>query len=75
MKELKQAKGNAGAFLLVRDSGDLTEYLVVSLWESMKAIKAFAGDDENKPVYFPADSRYLLGQEHTVKHYEVAAGA
>ena len=73
MKELKKAKGIVNAFLLVRDSGDLTEYLVITLWQSMKAIKEFAGPDADKTVYLPKDSYFLSSSEGTVKHYEVAA--
>ena len=73
MKEFKRSKGSVGAFILVRDSAELTEYLVVSLWESMRAIKAFAGKDASRPVYYPKDSEFLLGLEPAVKHYEVAA--
>jgi hypothetical protein len=73
MKEFSRSKGNVGAFILVRDSQELTEYLVISLWESMKAVKGFAGDDARKTVYFPKDFEFLLRLEPTVKHYEVAA--
>ncbi len=73
IKAFKKSKGNQGAFILVRDSKELTEYLIVSLWESMEAIEDFAGTDSSKAVYFPKDSEFLLGLEPGVKHYEVAA--
>ncbi len=73
LKEFKRSKGNVGAFILVRDSQELTEYLVVTLWESMSAIQGFAGKDPSRPVYYPKDSEFLLGLEDSVKHYEVAA--
>jgi heme-degrading monooxygenase HmoA len=73
MKEFSLSKGNVGAYLLVRDSQELTEYLIISLWESMRAIKRFAGDDAIKSVYSPKDYEFLLKLEPTVKHYEVAA--
>ncbi|MDE1853720.1 MAG: hypothetical protein KGI38_08240 [Thaumarchaeota archaeon] len=73
LKLFSDSKGNVGAFILVRDSQELTEYIVVSLWESMSAIKRFAGDEADRTVYAPRDSQFLVDLEPTVKHYEVAA--
>ncbi|MDE1858164.1 MAG: hypothetical protein KGI26_03745 [Thaumarchaeota archaeon] len=73
LKEFAKSRGNLGAFILVRDSAELTEYIVVSLWESMAAIKGFAGDDAKKTVYFPQDEKFLLRLEPNVKHFKVAA--
>ncbi len=72
-KEFRRIKGNRGAFILVRDSGEATEFMVISLWDSMAGIKRFAGKDHNKPVYYVTDSEYLLRLTSTVKHYKVAA--
>ena len=41
------------------------------LWESWEAIRAFAGDDLEKAVYYPEDQKFLLALEPTVTHYEV----
>jgi heme-degrading monooxygenase HmoA len=38
--------GNRGAWMLRRDQGDRTEFLTLSLWDSVDAIRAFAGDIE-----------------------------
>jgi len=73
IKAFKKAKGNLGAYILVRDSQELTEYLIVTLWDSMKAVEGFAGGDSSRAVYLPKDSEFLLGLESGVKHYEVAA--
>jgi heme-degrading monooxygenase HmoA len=37
--------GNLGFYILRRDEGDRTEFVTMSLWESLDAIRAFAGDD------------------------------
>lgn len=47
--------------------------VVISLWESMDAIRAFAGERPEKAVYFPEDERYLLELEPEVRHYEIGA--
>jgi heme-degrading monooxygenase HmoA len=63
--------GNRGAWMLRRDDGDRTEFITYSLWESVDAIRAFAGDDIDAAVYYPEDERYLIERDATVSHYEV----
>ena len=72
--EYKQTPGNRGAWMLRRDEGDRTEFVTYSLWESLDAIRAFAGDDIEAAVYYPEDERFLIEQEDRVKHYEIVAG-
>jgi hypothetical protein len=40
------------------------------MWDSVDAIKAFAGEDIEAAVLYPEDERYLVG-ESRVTHYEV----
>jgi heme-degrading monooxygenase HmoA len=72
--EYTQTPGNRGAWMLRRDEGDRTEFVTYSLWDSLDAIRAFAGDDIEAAVYYPEDERFLLEQEDRVKHYEIVAG-
>ena len=58
--------------MLRRDDGDRTEFITLSLWESVDAIKAFAGEDIEAAVLYPeSDERYLIDGESSVTHYEV----
>src|SRR5262245_57037192 len=68
--EYGETAGNRGAWLLRRDEGAQTEFITLSLWESVDAIRAFAGDDIEAAVLYPEDERYLIGAS-TVTHYEV----
>jgi heme-degrading monooxygenase HmoA len=68
--EYAETSGNLGAWMLRRDQGDRTEFITLSLWENVDAIRAFAGDDIEAAVLYPEDARYLLG-ESTVTHYQV----
>ena len=45
----------------------------MSLWESMEAIRRFAGADVEKAVYYPKDTEFLLELEPKVVHDEVLA--
>jgi heme-degrading monooxygenase HmoA len=69
--EYAETPGNRGAWMLRRDDGERTELITFSLWESVAAIKAFAGEDIEAAVYYPEDERYLIQGEDWVKHYDV----
>ena len=63
--------GNRGAWMLRRDIGELTEFVTFTLWDSLDAVKAFAGEDYETAVYYPKDDRYLIERDETCAHYEV----
>jgi heme-degrading monooxygenase HmoA len=67
--------GNRGAWMLRRDVGERTEFVMFTLWDSLDAIRAFAGDDVETAVYYPEDDRYLVERDLTVAHYEVTRSA
>jgi heme-degrading monooxygenase HmoA len=69
--EYGRTAGNRGAWMLRRDDGDRTEFITLSTWESVDAIKAFAGEDIEAAVLYPEDERYLIDGESSVTHYEV----
>jgi heme-degrading monooxygenase HmoA len=72
LKDYQAVPGNRGVEILRRTYEDKTEFLLISLWESYDAIRAFAGDDLERSVYYPKDQEFLLGLEPKVTHYEVA---
>ena len=72
--EYLQTPGNRGAWMLRRDDGDRTEFITYSLWDSLDAIRGFAGDDIEAAVYYPEDERFLIEQDDRVRHYEIVAG-
>ncbi len=61
--------------MLRRDLDDRTEFLMFTLWDSIEAVKAFAGEDHEIAVFYPEDDRFLIERERTATHYEVAAQA
>src|SRR5215207_9418714 len=69
--EYGQTAGNLGAWLLQRHEGDRTKIIALSLWDSVEAIRAFAGDDIDAAVLYPDDERYLLDGASSVTHYDV----
>jgi heme-degrading monooxygenase HmoA len=69
---LKETSGNRGVMVLRRLDGDEAEFGVVSFWDSLDDVKAFAGEDVDVARYFPDDERYLLEFTPKLKHFEVA---
>jgi heme-degrading monooxygenase HmoA len=69
----QETPGNRGAWMLRRDVGELTEFLTFTLWESIEAIKAFAGEDYERARYYPEDDRFLVERDAVCAHYEVSA--
>lgn len=63
--------GNRGSWILRHVDGKEAEFQVISLWESEDHIRAFAGEDVERAVYYPEDERYLLEMSPAVAHYEV----
>lgn len=72
--KLRSIPGFISAQVLRRDVSQLTEFQVVTLWESLAAIRAFAGEDPDTAVVPEAASALLLSFERRVVHYEVADG-
>jgi heme-degrading monooxygenase HmoA len=73
LPDYRVTPGNCGVYVLRRAEDGVEHFLLVSLWESRDAIRAFAGDDMERARYYPEDAEFLLELEPTVTHYEVAA--
>jgi hypothetical protein len=71
LRDYRACRGNRGALMLVRRSGDEAEVFTLSLWDSYEAITAFAGDDITRARYYPEDTKYLLELEEHVRHFDV----
>lgn len=65
--------GNRGVWVFRRTSDGVTEFLLTTMWDSIDAIKAFAGEDYEHAKYYGEDDDYLLEREEFVTHYEVLA--
>jgi heme-degrading monooxygenase HmoA len=71
LKEYRAIEGNRGVWVLRKIEDGQAEFTLISLWDSMDAIRKFAGDDVSRAVYYPEDDDYLLWREPNVDHYEV----
>jgi heme-degrading monooxygenase HmoA len=57
--------------MLRRDVGERTEFVMFTLWDSLEAVRAFAGDDYETAVFYPEDERFLVERDLTAIHYQV----
>ena len=65
--------GNRGAYALRRVADGRAEFLLVTLWDSEAAIRAFAGEDIGRAVFYPDDDRFLIERHAHVTHYDVVS--
>lgn len=69
--ELQRVPGFLGAYLTQHGAGALVEFVVMTRWESMDAIRAFAGTAPENAVVEPGAVAALSSYDSTVRHYEV----
>ena len=72
---LQRIEGFLGASLLREDRADAIEFLVLTRWASLDAIRAFAGDAISQAVVEPEAAAALVDFDRTVHHYHVVAEA
>ncbi len=69
--ELRGLPGFLGASLSRRQHDGHVEFLVLTRWRSIDAIRDFAGSDVARAVVEPGAAAALLDFDTTVQHYEV----
>jgi len=69
--KLSEIEGFIGASILTRPVDEGTEFLIVTEWESIEAIKAFAGEPPDVAVVPPVVQAMMLEYNEKVRHYEV----
>jgi heme-degrading monooxygenase HmoA len=70
--ELSAVAGHRGFRLLQRELGaDAIEIVVVTSWESLAAIRGFAGDEIERAVVHDEAAALFTDYDRTVRHFEV----
>jgi hypothetical protein len=68
---LKGVEGYRGGYVLRHDGPEEAEFVVVNLFDSIEAVKRFAGPDYTVAVFEPEARRLLCKIEPVAVHYEV----
>jgi len=70
---LSAIPGHRGGYVLTRARGPIVEFTVMTLWESLDAIRRFAGDDDPEAAVVPPAAPALLASyDARAVHWEVA---
>lgn len=72
LPQLRALPGFVEAEVLVRSVGAETEVVVATAWESLDAVRAFAGDDHEQAVVEPVVRELLDRFDERVTHFELA---
>ena len=67
---IHRIKGYQGAYLLRRDSGAEVEFVTLTFFDSMDAVRAFAGEDYELAVIPPHARKLLSRFDARSVHYE-----
>ncbi|HUD53906.1 MAG TPA: hypothetical protein VMR02_01675 [Terracidiphilus sp.] len=70
---LREIEGYRGGYVLRKDDRNEAEFLVVNLFDSLAAIKRFAGQHYTTRVFEPEATALLSRIEPVATHYKVRA--
>lgn len=73
LPELRKIEGYRGGYILRSDRPEEVEFVVINLFESLEAVKRFAGSDYQTPVFEPEAKVLLCRIEPLANHYDVRA--
>jgi heme-degrading monooxygenase HmoA len=68
---LRKVAGYAGSMLLQREVADAVEIIVITFWQSVDAIRGFAGPDLEGAVVADEAAALLTQFDRRVRHYEI----
>lgn len=71
IKAYQETEGNRGVYLLRKDEGNKSKFLLLSLWDSIESVKSFSGSEPEKAVFYPEDEKYLIEFDKEVSHFDV----
>lgn len=73
LPSLRNVEGYRGGYILRSDGPREVEFVVLNLFDSLEAVKRFAGPEYAVPVFEPEAKRLLCKIEPVAMHYEVRA--
>jgi antibiotic biosynthesis monooxygenase (ABM) superfamily enzyme len=68
----RKIQGYRGAELFIHEDGDEVEFVTLLRFDSMDAVKEFAGENASKPVIYPKAEALIVRMENA-RHYRVAS--
>jgi len=71
IKKIAAIPGNRGVQLMTDRSAAEGEFMVISYWDSVDAIKGYAGENYTRVHDLPRDKEFLIEPETLVRHFEL----
>ena len=71
-RALESVPGHRGAYVLRRPSADRVVVTVITMWDSIDAIRRFSGDDVEAAVVPPEAQALLASWDTRAVHWQVA---
>ncbi|HEU6453546.1 MAG TPA: hypothetical protein VFT57_19165 [Gemmatimonadaceae bacterium] len=71
LADYRATPGNIAVLVEQWVEGDVAHFLITTVWESLEAIRRFAGEDYEAARYYPEDDDFLLEREPRVRHAKV----
>ncbi len=70
-KEMERLPGFVSAQILHREAGEGTDFMIITEWENMDAIRQFAGENTETAVVEDYVRERMIRFDHKVRHYKV----
>jgi len=71
LPSLREIVGYRGGYVLRSEGASEAEFVVINLFDSLEAVKAFAGEDYGTAVFEPEARALLSRLESIANHYDV----
>jgi heme-degrading monooxygenase HmoA len=71
LPRLRTIRSYRGGYILRKDGVEESEFVVINFFDSLEAVKQFAGADYTVPVFEPEAKAFLSRIENFAAHYEV----
>jgi len=67
----RKIAGNQGAWVFHRTEDKIAHFDMLTFWDDIEAVKRFAGEDYETPVYYEYDDDMLIEKEDHVRHWDM----
>ena len=67
---IHRVSGYKGSYVLRKNGTDEVEFITLTFWESLAAVREFAGPDYERAVIIPEADAFLLRHDERSTHYD-----
>ena len=69
--DYRSVAGLEKLFFTRRNEGEVSHFLLITVWDSIDSVKKFAGENPEVAKYYPEDDEYLLEKEKYSQNYQI----